>query len=161
MVEVKIDAIRVNQMGSRVVILKELAANRYLSIWIGEVEANSIEIKLKNLRVVRPITHDLIVNLISEMGAAVRHVYISDLRDNIYHARVALRTRDGREMEIDSRASDAIAIAVRCEASIFVQDDVMDEHGQTPEEETATVADDDIGAFKDFLGSLDLDDLDK
>ena len=161
MVEVKIDAIRVNQMGSRVVILKELAANRYLSIWIGEVEANSIEIKLKNLRVVRPITHDLIVNLIREMGAAVRHVYISDLRDNIYHARVALRTRDGREMEIDSRASDAIAIAVRCEASIFVQDDVMDEHGQTPEEETATVADDDIGAFKDFLGSLDLDDLDK
>lgn len=161
MVEVKIDAIRVNQMGSRVVILKEMAANRYLSIWIGEVEANSIEIKLKNLRVVRPITHDLIVNLISEMGAAVRHVYISDLRDNIYHARVALRTRDGREMEIDSRASDAIAIAVRCEASIFVQDDVMDEHGQTPEEETATVADDDIGAFKDFLGSLDLDDLDK
>ncbi len=161
MVEVKIDAIRVNQMGSRVVILKELAANRYLSIWIGEVEANSIEIKLKNLRVVRPITHDLIVNLISEMGAAVRHVYISDLRDNIYHARVALRTRDGREMEIDSRASDAIAIAVRCEASIFVQDDVMDEHGQTPEEETATVADEDIGAFKDFLGSLDLDDLDK
>lgn len=162
MVEVKVDAIRVNLMGShRVVVLKDLDSNRYLPIWIGQPEADAITIHLTDARVVRPLTHDLIVNIIRDMGATVRYVLVSELRDDTFFARVIVTTREGREVSIDARPSDAIAIAVRVSCSIFVEDDIMTQHGQEPEEEGAAVADDDLGAFKDFLGTLDTDDLDK
>lgn len=162
MVEVKVDAIRVNLMGShRVVVLKDLDSNRYLPIWIGQPEADAITIHLTDARVVRPLTHDLIVNIIRDMGATVRYVLVSELRDDTFFARVIVATREGREASIDARPSDAIALAVRVNCSIFVEDDIMAQHGQEPEEEGASVADDDLGAFKDFLGTLDTDDLDK
>ena len=161
MVEVKIDAIRVNMMGSRVVILKDAESNRYLPIWIGETEANSISIQLQGLQVARPITHDLIVNIVREMGGKVRHVLVNDMRDDTYYARIVLVSRDGKETSVDSRPSDAITIAVRCDCPIYVDDDLMGKYAQVPDEETSSVADEDLGAFKDFLGSLDLDDLDK
>jgi bifunctional DNase/RNase len=162
MVEVKVDAIRVNLMGShRVVVLKDLDSNRYLPIWIGQPEADAITIHLTDARVVRPLTHDLIVNVIRDMGATVRYVLVSELRDDTFFARVVVATSEGREVSIDARPSDAIAVAVRVSCSIFVEDDIMAQHGQEPEEEGAAVADDDLGAFKDFLGTLDTDDLDK
>lgn len=161
MVEVKIDAIRVTMMGSRAVILKDAESNRYLSIWIGEIEANSISVQLQGFSLARPITHDLIVNIVRDMGASVRHVVVCDMREETYYARILIVNRDGKELNIDSRPSDAIAIAVRCDCPIYVEDEIMDKHSLIPAEETASLADDDIGAFKDFLGSLDLDDLDK
>lgn len=161
MVEVKIDAIRVNMMGSRVVILKDTESNRYLPIWIGETEANSISIQLQGLQVARPITHDLVVSIVREMGGQVRHVLINDMRDDTYFARLILVSRDGKETSVDSRPSDAIAIAVRCDCPIYVDDDLMGKYAQMPDEDASGVADEDLGAFKDFLGSLDLDDLDK
>jgi bifunctional DNase/RNase len=163
MVEVKVDAIRVNLMGShRVVILKDLESERYLPIWIGQPEAEAITIHLTNTKVVRPLTHDLIVNAIRALGATVRYVLVNDLREETFYARLVLRTRDGKDLSIDSRPSDAIAIAVRVGCSIYVDDDVMAQHGQEPEEEgTQEEAEEDLGAFKDFLGTLDLDDLDK
>ncbi|MCX6018286.1 MAG: bifunctional nuclease family protein [Chloroflexi bacterium] len=160
MVEVKIDAIRMNMAGSRVVILKDIESSRYLPIWIGEPEANAISIQLQGVKVARPITHDLIMRIIGEMGASVRHVLINDMRGDTYYARVVLTNREGREVSIDSRPSDALAIAVRCDCSILVDDEVMEKHAKQPEEDMASIADDDLGAFKDFLGSLDLDDLD-
>ncbi len=162
MVEVKVDAVRVNLMGShRVVVLKDLDSNRYLPIWIGQPEADAITIHLTGSRVVRPLTHDLIVNIIRDMGAEVRHVLVSELRDDTFYARIIIVNREGKEVSIDARPSDAVAIAVRVSCSIFVEDGIMAQHGQEPEEEGATVADDDLGAFKDFLGTLDTDDLDK
>ena len=162
MVEVKVDAIRVNLMGShRVVVLKDLDSNRYLPIWIGQPEADAITVHLTDNKVARPLTHDLIVSIIRDMGASVRYVLVNELRDDTFYARVVVATRDGKEVSIDSRPSDAIAIAVRVNCSIFVDDDIMSQHGQEPEEEGAAVADDDLGAFKDFLGTLDMDDLDK
>lgn len=162
MVEVKVDAIRVNLMGShRVVVLKDLDSNRYLPIWIGQPEADAITIHLTDALVVRPLTHDLIVSIIRDMGATVRYVLVSELRDDTFFARIIVASREGREVSIDARPSDAIAIAVRVSCSIFVEDDIMAQHGQEPEEEGAAVADDDLGAFKDFLGTLDTDDLDK
>jgi uncharacterized protein len=161
MVEVKIDAIRVNMMGSRVVILKDTESNRYLPIWIGETEANSISIQLQGLQVARPITHDLIVSIVREMGGQLRHVLINDMRDDTYYARLILVSRDGKETSVDSRPSDAIAVAVRCDCPIYVDDDLMGKYSQMPDEDASGVADEDLGAFKDFLGSLDLDDLDK
>ena len=82
MIEVKIDAIRVNMTGSRVVILKEAEANRVLPIWIGEPEANSISVQLQGAKLPRPITHDLMVRLLREMGATVQHVLVSDMRED-------------------------------------------------------------------------------
>lgn len=162
MVEVKVDAVRVNLMGShRVVVLKDLDSNRYLPIWIGQPEADAITIHLTGSRVVRPLTHDLIVNIIRDMGAEVRHVLVSELRDDTFYARIIIVNREGKEVSIDARPSDAVAIAVRVSCSIFVEDGIMAQHSQEPEEEGATVADDDLGAFKDFLGTLDTDDLDK
>ncbi|MFN4294792.1 MAG: bifunctional nuclease family protein [Thermoflexales bacterium] len=162
MVEVKVDAVRVNLMGShRVVILKDLESERFLPIWIGQPEAEAITIHLTNTRVARPLTHDLIVNAIHELGATVRYVVVNDLREETFYARLVLRTRDGRDLSIDSRPSDAIAIAVRVGCSIYVDDDIMAQHGQEPEEEVGQESEEDLGAFKDFLGTLDLDDLDK
>lgn len=162
MVEVKVDAIRVNVMGShRVIVLKDLDSNRFLPIWIGQPEADAITIHMSDVRVARPLTHDLIVTLVRDLGAQVRHVVVNELREETFFARVVLRTRDGKEVEIDARPSDAIAIAVRVNCPIFVEDDIMINHGQEPEEEDGSVPDEDLGAFKDFLGSLDLDDLDK
>jgi bifunctional DNase/RNase len=163
MVEVKVDSVRVNLVGShRVVILKELNSERYLPIWIGQAEAESITLQLTNTKLPRPLTHDLIVDAIRALGATVRYVLVNDLRDETFYARVVLRTRDGKDLSIDSRPSDAIAIAVRVDCPIYVDDDVMAQHGHEPEEESAEEPqEEDLGAFKDFLSTLDLDDLDK
>lgn len=160
MVEVKIESIRVSLMSQyRVVILKDLASNRYLPIWIGPYEADAITIHLQEVQVPRPLTHDLIVKVIEELDARVDHVYVSDLSNDTFYARIVLKVKD-RELSIDSRPSDAVAIAVRVECPIYVSEEVMERAGVTPEEE-GTVPDEDLGAFKDFIGSLDLDDLDK
>lgn len=160
MVEVKIESIRVSLMSQyRVVILKDLSSNRYLPIWIGPYEADAITIHLQEVQVPRPLTHDLIVKIIEELDAQVKHVYVNDLNNDTFYARIVLRVRD-RELSIDSRPSDAVAIAVRVECPIYVAEEVMDRAGVVPEEE-GSVPDEDLGAFKDFIGSLDLDDLDK
>jgi hypothetical protein len=161
MIEVKIDAIRISMMNTRVVILKELNGQRALPIYIGEPEANSISIQLQGMQVVRPITHDLIVSMIREMGAAIRFVVVHDMQETMYFARIVIANRDGKELRIDSRPSDAIAIAVRMDVPIYVEDEILDKYGQAPDDETTPGTDEDLGAFKDFLGSLDLDDLDK
>jgi uncharacterized protein len=160
MVEVKIESIRVSLMSQyRVVILKDAETNRYLPIWIGPYEADAITIHLQDVQVPRPLTHDLIIKVIEELGAKVERVIVSDLHNDTFYARVML-TVNGKEVSIDARPSDAIAVAVRADCSIFVEDDVMERAGVQPEEE-ATVGDEDLGAFKDFIGSLDLDDLEK
>jgi bifunctional DNase/RNase len=162
MVEVKIEAIRVALIGAhRVVLLKDVDSERYLNIWIGQPEAESISIPLTDTPVARPLTHDLILSIISEFGASVQHVVINDMQNETYFAKIVLNTRASGELIIDSRPSDAIAIAVRAKCSIFVEDAIMEEHGQEPEDSgtAGASADEDLGAFNDFLGSLDLDDL--
>ena len=160
MVEVKIESIRVSLMSQyRVVILKDMASNRYLPIWIGPYEADAITIHLQEVQVPRPLTHDLIVKVIEELEAKVDRVYVSDLNNDTFYARIVVKVKD-KELSIDSRPSDAVAIAVRVDCPIYVDEEVMDRAGVTPEEE-GTVPDEDLGAFKDFIGSLDLDDLDK
>lgn len=160
MVEVKIESIRVSLMSQyRVVILKDTASNRYLPIWIGPYEADAITIHLQDVQVPRPLTHDLIIKVIEELGAKVERVVVSELNNDTFYAHVIL-TVDGKETSIDSRPSDAVALAVRAGCSIYVEDEVMERAGVVPDEES-TVGDEDLGAFKDFIGSLDLDDLDK
>src|SRR5205823_13091807 len=112
MVEVTIDSIRVSLMSQhRVVILKDVDSDRYLPIWIGPCEADAITVTLQEMEVSRPLTHDLLKSIVSEMGAEVVQIVINDLRNDVFYARIVVEL-SGKRMEIDSRPSDAIALAV-------------------------------------------------
>ena len=126
MIEVKIDSIRVSLMSQhRVVVLKEVDAERYLPIWIGPFEADAITLKLQGVHVARPLTHDLLKSLIDKMGGTVSHVTVTELKNDTFFAQIVMDV-NGKSVEIDSRPSDAIALAVRVNAPLFVADKVMD-----------------------------------
>lgn len=166
MIEVNIDSIRVSLMTQqRVVILKDMESDRYLPIWIGPCEAESITIELQGVEVARPLTHDLLKNVIHELRAAIRSVQVNDLRNETFYARVVLSV-DGRQLDIDARPSDAIALAVRAKVPIYVAEKVMDAASITPEEDMAVEGADTAGdaklsqsPFGDLIDKLDLDDL--
>ena len=135
-IEMVIDSIRVSLMSSqRVVILKVKESNRYLPIWIGPIEADSIALKLQDVSVERPLTHDLLGAVISSLGATVTRIVVSDLSNDIFYAKIVLQY-NGSTMEVDSRVSDAIALAVRTNAPIFANDTVVDKAGVQMDEET-------------------------
>jgi uncharacterized protein len=158
MVEVKIDSIRVSLMSQhRVVILKDVDSDRYLPIWIGPYEADAITIELQEVQVARPLTHDLLKTLIVELGGAIQHVLVSDLRNDTFYANIVIE-RNGKRTEIDSRPSDAIALAVRARVPIYVDETVMSQASITPEEE-AESGEETPSAFKDLIEGLDLDKL--
>jgi bifunctional DNase/RNase len=114
MLEMVIDSIRVSLMNyQRVVILKERAADRYLPIWIGAPEADAIAVKLQDVAVPRPLTHDLLGSVISELGAVVDYVLVADLANDTFFAKLVMNVSAGPQHEVDCRPSDAIAIAVR------------------------------------------------
>jgi uncharacterized protein len=166
MIEVTIDSIRVSLMSQhRIVILKDVASDRYLPIWIGPCEADAITVELQEVEVSRPLTHDLLKSTISQLGAEVVQIIINELRNDVFYARIVLEY-NGRRIEIDSRPSDAIALAVRVHVPIFVEDTVMERAANTPEQEVEGDApavdtpDDRLSIFKDFVDTLDLDDLD-
>jgi bifunctional DNase/RNase len=170
MIEVIIDSIRVSLMSQhRVVVLKDMNSERYLPIWIGPCEAEAITVKLQEVPAPRPLTHDLLRNVIRELGGKVVHILISDLRQEVYYARIVIDVA-GEQMEIDSRPSDAIALAVRVSVPIFVAETVMDKAATEPDEDVEKEAANDtiagegvdetrLSAFADFVDTLDLDDL--
>lgn len=161
MIEVEIDSIRVSLMSEhRVIVLKALENELYLPIWIGPYEAEAIAIRLKNVDISRPLTHDLLNNVIGEMGGDIAHILVNDLRDDTFYAVISVSI-DGTTLEIDSRPSDAIALAVRAGVPIFVAETVMERASITPEEDITEGGQDDeeLSAFRDFVEGLDLDDL--
>ncbi len=166
MIEVAIDSIRVSLMTQqRVVILKDIESERYLPIWIGPCEAESITIELQGVEVARPLTHDLLKTVIREMGGVVRHVLVSELRTDTFYARVAL-SLNGRQLEIDARPSDAIALAVRSKVPIYVSESVMNSASIVPEEDLEAEGAEGPGdeklsqsPFGDLIDNLDLDGL--
>jgi len=174
MVEMTIDSIRVSLMNyQRVVILKEKLADRYLPIWIGPAEADAIAVKLQGVTVPRPLTHDLLYSVIDSLGATIKSVIISDLKSDTFYAKIILNI-DGVRMEVDSRPSDALALAVRSDVPIFAEEVVLDKASILLDKETGKpVAESKEGepateedlkrasAFYDFINTLDLDDFDK
>ncbi len=125
LVEMVIESVRVHMLSNRhVVILKDTAGDRYLPIWIGAWEASAIAMRLQGLSAERPLTHDLFAAALDRLGARVIRVVISELSDETYHARLLLE-RDGVEVEVDARPSDALALAVRAEARIFADAEVL------------------------------------
>ncbi len=164
MVEVTVDSIRVSLMSThRVVILKDTESDRYLPIWIGPCEADAITVELQEVEVARPLTHDILKNVIASLGGRVLRVEISDLKSDIFYATLVIEAK-GKTIEIDSRSSDALALAVRAKVPIYVHDDVMNKAAILPEaeiDEAAEGGEDKLSAFKDFVDSLDFDESDK
>ncbi|NDJ55307.1 MAG: bifunctional nuclease family protein [Chloroflexi bacterium] len=174
MIRVEIDSIRVSLMSQdRVVVLKDSETDRYLPIWIGQPEAEALRVELQGIQTQRPLTHDLLKAIIKELGGEIDYILINDLRHDIYFATIRV-SMDGKAYDIDARPSDSINLAVRFKVPIYVEETVMDRAAIEPEEEIAVDDDEtgaevseqgdeesaDLGVFKDFLDTLDLDDLD-
>jgi len=160
MIRVIIDSVRVSLMSQhRMVVLREAEGNRYLPIWIGPFEADAITIELQGVPMARPLTHDLLKSVLEELNVGVSYVVVNDLRDDTFYARIILEA-DGVRHEVDSRPSDAIALAVRVHAPIFVEPKVMDEASIVTEtdSEASTLSPEEeqnLSVFRDFLDSLD------
>ena len=110
----------------QVILLREVDGERSFSIMIGIFEATSIDRRVKKMPSPRPLTHDLVANVVDSMGGELRDVYISELRDHTYYAKLRIR-QNGELIEVDSRPSDAIALAVTAGVPIYVAEDVIDE----------------------------------
>ena len=179
MIEMIVDSIRVSLMNyQRVVILKEKDTDRYLPIWIGPAEADAIAVKLQGVNVPRPLTHDLLYSVVGALGATVNSIVVSDLKNDTFFAKIILSV-DGGQMEVDSRPSDAIALAVRVEVPIYAEEVVLEKAGIMLDKETGkpiaeemerhkaggkAVSEEEMkkmSAFHDFINSLDLEDFDK
>jgi bifunctional DNase/RNase len=171
MIEVVIDSIRISLVSQhRIVLLREVDSERQLPIWIGPCEADAITIELQDVKVARPLTQDLLKNVISELGGTVSHVLIKELNESVFHARLFITIEGEREpREIDCRPSDAIALAVRTKVPIFIAEEVMEAAGVEPEQdlqENQTAVEEEtaeepgkLDVFSDFLDTLDFDDF--
>lgn len=151
--ELVVESVRVHMLSSQhVVILRDKGHDRYLPIWIGPWEANAIAMRLQGVTPERPMTHDLFSAALSELGATLTRIVVSDLAEDTFRARVQLHV-DGREVDLDARPSDAIALAVRSSVPIFATDAVMDRAGVVPE----GAEEEKLSVFREFVNSLNAD----
>ncbi len=145
---------------SPILLLKEDGTRRALPVWIGTYEANAIATRLAEMEMPRPMTHDLLYNIITQAGYKVSRVVITELKDTTFYAVIHLESGAG-DMELDSRPSDAVALAVRAEAPIFVTEDVLVRSGidmSTIEEEADSTKKDE---WLEMLESMDPEDYSK
>lgn len=171
MIRVTVDSIRVSLLTqNRVVVLREIDSRRYLPIFIGPFEADAIAVALQGLEPQRPLTHDLLKSVFGDLGTSIRHIVINDIKESTFYARIVVN-QGNHTVEIDSRPSDAIALAVRSDVPIFVEPHVLEQAGTPMDEEeqpsdiAATqesdvepdTADEGLSLFRDFINSLDID----
>ncbi len=177
--ELVIDSIRISQMNyQRVVVLKELETNLFLLIWIGPTEAEAIAVRMQGMTVPRPLTHDLLVDIIKSVGGSFEHILVNDLQNETFYAKIVIKVGD-QIHEIDSRPSDAMAVAVRAEVPIYVADQVMEKAAISMDQETgqpvpsqsgdgedapAEVTEEELqglSAFTDLINELDMEDFER
>jgi bifunctional DNase/RNase len=172
MIEVQIDSVRVHLMTpQRLVVLKQIGSERYLPIWVGPYEAEAITVALQEVEMIRPLTHDLLKNVFGAFNARIKRIEIVKLQNEIFYGNIVAEV-DGREVNVDSRPSDAIALSVRAHVPILVHFSVMDEAGIIPEqdipeeEELSQKAEptplseegtERLSVFEDFLEKLEFD----
>ena len=180
MVEVVIDSVRVSLTNQqRIVVLRETNNERYLPIYIGPYEAEAITIALQEIEVERPQTHDLLKNILTTLNARLVRIEVVSLKEDVYYGNLVVEV-DGRTVYVDSRPSDALALAARAHVPILVAKEVMDAAGVMPEEDLQNqrpatpsassrpsagdepeieVSSDRLSVFEDFLQNLDVDNL--
>jgi len=177
MIEVSIDSVRVSLMSpQRLIVLRQTDAERYLPIWVGPYEAEAITVALNEIEVVRPLTHDLLKNVIGTFNARILRVEVVAMRDDIYYANIVVDA-GGQTLNIDARPSDAIALAVRAHVPVLVDEGVLEIAGTVPETDLQTqvpppaplsksasaasqpieAKDDRLTIFEDFLSKIDID----
>ena len=183
MVEVVVDSVRVSLTNQqRIVVLREANTERYLPIWIGPFEAESITIALQEVEVARPQTHDLLKNILQSLNARLTRVEVISLRENVFFGNLVIEV-NGRTLNVDSRPSDALALAVRAHVPILVAREVMESAGiipepegqetesspaptpslpkaasETPSKPSTDQSEERLSVFEDFLQNLDIDD---
>ena len=174
--ELEIESIRVRQeTQQRAVVLRVKDSDLFLPIFVGHFEVEAIRLKLMDVEVQRPMTHDVLDDVIGNLGGSVKSIVVAELKDDTFYAKI-LVDYNNTIIEIDSRPSDAIALAVRTNAPIYAEDDVVDRAGvnldaeveeakSTPNNSRQTPVDEDelqsLSAFTDFIDTLDLEDLGK
>ena len=177
MIEVVIDSIRVGLMSqNRVIILRELDSDRYLAIWIDSYMAEQITFALQEIEVARPMSHDLIKQMLHALNARLIRIEVTDLKNEVFFGNLVLELDNGHQIEIDSRPSDALALAVRNNVPIMIAQQVMDEAGIIPERDISEESDspdlvertkgtpassegeDRLSIFEDFIDNLELPD---
>lgn len=172
MIEVQIDSVRVHLMTpQRLVVLKQIGSERYLPIWVGPYEAEAITVALQEVEMIRPLTHDLLKNVFGAFNARIKRIEIVKLQNEIFYGSIIAEV-DGREINVDSRPSDAIALSVRAHVPILVHFSVMDEAGIIPEQDVSEESEavekaepeplseegtERLSVFEDFLEKLEFD----
>lgn len=162
LIEMNLAGVRIELPSNQpIVLLRETSGTRYLPIWIGQPEAAAIAMSLQGVSSPRPMTHDLIRDLLEELGVSVVHVAVTELRDGTFYAVLSLN-RAGTTHEVSARPSDAIALAVRLGCKILVSDEVlgeaailMDEEGDSEGEEGGPDAEEQLERFREFLDRVD------
>jgi len=151
-IEVKIRGLMMDpNSGTPIVILKDVNSEAMLPIWVGTYEANAIALEIEKIAPQRPMTHDLLRNLIVEMGAQIMRVVVTDLKDNTFFAVIEMRNTEGGKIVLDARPSDAIALALRADCPIFVNDEVFQASRNITEEKNIdSVSDED--EWPDVIG---------
>jgi len=158
MVEMSIYGVSFDLVGKQpIVLLRTADGSRYLPIWVGHPEAAAILMKLQEKTAPRPLTHDLLLNVLGVLDAEVLRVTVTELRNNTFHAAITLR-HDGTEIEVDSRSSDALALAIRAGVPIYASDEVVAESA-IEFDETGQSEEDMVHEFKQFLDSVSADDF--
>jgi len=151
MIPVVVESVRINLAnGQRVVILKDAKIDRYLLIWVGTQESNAIALELQEQKPKRPLTVDLLKSFVDELGASVSDINITELSDDVYYAKIGVTRADGERVDIDARPSDAIGLAIRAKAPIYVDEDVLDAAAHTLPSES----DDKLEVYRDFVNQL-------
>ncbi|MFY9580682.1 MAG: bifunctional nuclease family protein [Gaiellaceae bacterium] len=143
-----------------IVLLKTAEGNKFLPIWIGHPEAAAILMKLQSASTPRPMTHDLVTDMLDQLGAQVVRITVTELRENTFYAQITVQ-QDGSEVDIDSRPSDAIALAIRADAPIFAADDVIEESAIEFEGDEINQEDleKEVSKFKQFLDHVSPDEF--
>jgi uncharacterized protein len=161
MQEMQIYGVSFDLVGKQpIVLLKTADGNRFLPIWIGHSEAAAILMKLQSATTPRPMTHDLVTDMLDHLGAQVVRITVTELRENTFYAQITVQ-QDGSEVDIDSRPSDAIALAIRADAPIYAADDVIEESAIEFEGDEVNQEDleKEVSKFKQFLDHVTPDEF--
>ncbi len=164
LIPVEVVGVRIEMPSNQpIVLLKEIEGTRFLPIWVGAVEATAIAFAQQGLEASRPLTHDLIRDLLDRVDVTLTSVHITSIKDGIFFAEMNLRNSDGALKALSARPSDAIAIALRTKSNIMVSNDLLDEIGIDIPEQVARSAnaagDQELEAFREFLEGINPEDF--
>ena len=164
LVQVEVVGVRIEMPSNQpIVLLKELEGTRFLPIWVGAVEATAIAFAQQGLEAQRPLTHDLISNILDHVDITLTSVHITEIKDGVFYAELLLRNHEGALEPLSVRPSDAIAVALRTKSNIMVSSDLLDEVGiDIPEQvasDVSTAGDQELEAFREFLDGINPEDF--